>query len=178
MKYFNKIYLAVAFIVTCNTSICQWSTKSITLPLVRAINGNLSGILDTIFNAEKKCDYYNDSLLLGLSIRTNSEDIESFSIQFETQNSKEVMLELEPLAYFKHNKHLCLIYYSLPALLFIKTDNSEVFFYNYYDETKINGKDTSKIITIYHMEDDSFSQWVYYYSKSKFHFYNHYSYCN
>jgi len=166
-------------LIKVNIASCQWETRSKSLPLVKLQNEELKQILDSIFFQEQKCDYYNDTLLLGIEIRINPDDSNMFSCQFETNDRKSVMFRTGPLgalSYFKYKEHICLVYFYMPGALFEYADSVTTFHYQYYNHSDSNNS-TSNDIIIIDYEDDSFSQWIYYYYDDHFHFYEYFSYC-
>jgi hypothetical protein len=180
MNQIFKLLLLMLFLFKCNILFCQWETRSISLPLVKSQNEELKMILDSIFYKEQKCDYYSDTLLLGISIRVNPGDNKMFSVQFETETRKSVMFKtgsLGALSYFKHKDHICLVYFNMPCALFRYTDSVTTFHYQYYNQPNPN-KSTSEDLLIVDYEDDSFSQWVYYFYDNHFHFDKYNNYCD
>ena len=176
MNKLVNIFCTLAIVIwQYNLGICQTETKSISAPFVELTNNKLKYLLDTIFTYEKKCIYYNDSLLLGINIRQDPENKKIYSLQFETQTDKHTMFRSGPLgvlAYFEFEEHICLIYYHIPDDLFTLTDCTNTFYYQ-YNSSKCNTN-----INVGSFENDKFSQWLYYFYDNEFHFYARYSNCD
>lgn len=177
------ISLLLIFIIDNNTLLCQNSvTKSVDLVAVSCKNQELITIIDSVFNSEKNCDYYNDTLLLCMTFILNPENEKMVSVYFETGTNMKAVFNkekhLQPQSFFIYDNHYCMIFNYVPNELFESTDKKERFvFQNTTCNFKTSGKQT-KDITISTYEDDSFSNWTYYFYNDRFHFYDHYSYCH
>jgi hypothetical protein len=176
----SKLILLMLFLFNYHQVFCQPESGFISLPLVKPQNMELKMILDSIFYKEQKCDYYSDTLLLGISVRLNPDDNSMFSVQFETETRQSVMFRTGThgaLSYFKHEEHICLVYFNIPYELFECTDSVTTFHYRYYNQANPNMlKKEEGVIVDY--EDDSYSQWIYYYYDNHFHFYENIRSCN
>ena len=78
------------------------------------------------------------------------------------------------LRYLYYQNHLFIIYDLASKKFFYKTEETKKFKYTKYDTSYQKG-DT---ITLYHVIDDSFSYWTYWYINDKFVFQDRSSFCN
>lgn len=155
----TQILLILLFLFISNCGFCQ-KNKAVILEQVELKNKEFSSILDSIFIAELKCNYYSDTLSLGIVIIVNPEDKSMFSISIESKVSKDVLPSLNPLAYFIQKKHYCIVYNYVPSEFFLQKAVHEKFV-NVLDRKRNKHQLDS-------YEDDSFSRWQYYYQNNKF----------
>jgi hypothetical protein len=118
---------------------------------------NLSTILDSIVLFEKKCSYYDSKLLFSFSVRKSDDN---FFIIVESQKNINILLPLGKYGYFYHKNHLFFVGGDNCEDLFSTCGEKRIFKYLEYD-SNYQPKDGKKII--YFFNDDSFSQWQYWY---------------
>lgn len=140
------------------------------VPLLEVKDDSLVVLIDKIFDQEKSCQYYNDSLLLSIRIISNSTDAckNNANIIFGTNNDKSYELLSKPLGCFYIRNHLCFVYGEIPLNLFQKTDLQLIFNEKILYQTRKPRKREIPIIRKEDMIDDSWSYCYYSYNKNSF----------
>lgn len=135
------------------------------LTVLNIENGELSVIIDSIIDFEKRCDYYTKDLLFFVHLSPDS-TVQIGSFGFELVKSK------TELGCFIYREHLFIVSGKyLDKSLFSETENKEEI--KYYAPMKYDPN--GAIIDI--AEDDSFSFWVYKYVGGKFLFETRHTFC-
>lgn len=119
-------------------------------------------ILDSIIEKEKICEYYNDSLPIGIFYNKISNQLD-ISI-FKKKYLKDKLQEEKPKAFFKYNTHICFIFNTIEEGIFFETGESRIFV------SKINHQNENCKIPIIKKDDDIaiLSQWIFLYYKENF----------
>lgn len=112
----------------------RYKDKTYSVPLLQIKNDSMVVLINKIFEQEKSCGYYNDSLLLSIRIKFNPIDTSksNANIIFGTYNDRSLELQSKPLGCFYIKNHLCFVYGEIPLNLFLKTDSQLKFMKKYY----------------------------------------------
>jgi len=138
-----------------NPSYSQKKNEECILPQLTFTNHDLSLILDSVIRFEQKCEYYNDSLTFSLDVRYMNRNILQNNYHNDTVilitsiDDISITLGLDPVGFFKYDKHFVFVWGSLSDVLFRKSDYNRKFFFK-----------KPEII----MNDDRFSMWLYQYN--------------
>lgn len=127
-------------------------------------NKDVCTILDSIVVAEKKCEYYNKNLIFTINIRKVEND---YSVIIESIIDSNIVQRLDPYGYFYYQKHLIVVDGDTCESIFSKTKEKRKFKYIKYDPTY---QEQGKPFKVYYFNDDSFSQWSFWYINNKFKF--------
>ncbi|MGK0639378.1 hypothetical protein [Schleiferia thermophila] len=163
----NKSFKILTVFVFCLNSmnmVAQHKEKQIELLHLNIKEESLSTILDDIILHEKKCSYYDCGLLFSISIK-KSED--NFLISIESQKDINVLLPLSSYGYLYHQNHLFILQGERCENIFSTCGETRAFKYLDYNHPDFQPKEEDKK-TIYVFNDDSFSQWHYWYVNAKF----------
>ena len=144
--------------------VAQQKEKQIELLHLSIDEENFLSILDSILTHEKDCDYYDCKLLFSVSIRKSEEN---FLISIESQKDISLLLSLKSYGYFYHQNHLFVVQDEQCKDIFSTCGTKRTFKYTDYNHPDFQPKKGDKV-TIYNFNDDSFSQWYYWYANSKF----------
>lgn len=149
------------------------------VPLLEIKDDSLVVLIDKIFEQEKSCEYYNDSILLSIRIMFNPIDTSknNVNIIFGTDNDRSLELQSKPLGCFYIKNHLCFVYGEIPLYLFQKTDSQLKFNEKILFQTRKLRQREVPIIRKEDTIDDSWSYWYYLYNKNRFELIFHYQPC-
>lgn len=140
----------------------KWVTKVKELERVECVNQDLQNLADSLIRDEVECNYKPDSLMLAVSVKRLKDD---FIFELDLQISKEILLEIDPLASFECNGYICFIYFEVPPAFFSSTKEIHRFNYKEYIPPKKLKKDEYPLLTF---NDESFSSWSYLYTDYRF----------
>ena len=162
-RYFK---IVIAFVLCLNSvnMVAQQKEKQIELLHLSIEEENFLSTLDSILIHEKDCDYYDYELSFSVSIK-KSED--NFIISIESQKDINTGLGLNPYGYFYHQNHLFVVQGEQCEDIFSTCGTKRPFKYKDYNHPDFQPKKGEKV-TIYNFNDDSFSQWHYWYVNTKF----------
>lgn len=141
------------------------------LDVLNITNQDLPKILNIVVQHEKKCDYYNDSLLFSIHLQI----IEGvLSVQIESIGNRKIQIGNEK-GCLEHQGHLFFISGKhLDSTLFsISGENKSITYYEPKDQ--IDSETGEPILDI--IEDDSYSTWIYRYANKRFVLTNHHTFC-
>lgn len=157
----------------------RYKDTTYSVPLLQIKNDSMVVLINKIFEQEKSCQYYNDSLLLSIRIILNPIDTNknNTNIIFGTYNDRSLELKSKPLGCFYIKNHLCFVYGEVPLNLFQKTDLQLKFNEKILFQTRKLRKREIPIIRKEDMIDDSWSYWYYLYNKNSFELVFHYQPC-
>lgn len=132
--------------------------------LIRVIGENkeFCEILDSIISHERQCTYYSDNLLFAIDVKKQETN---YFIFIESLQDSNLVLGLSPYGYFYYEDHLVIVSGYYTEELFSKSQDKRKFNYVEYDPD-FQEEGSEKIINVFN--DDSFSQWQYWYVKNKF----------
>lgn len=140
--------------------LAQYKEKKIDLLHLKIKDESFLSILDSVILHEKYCSYYNFELLFSITIKKTGN---KFFISIESQTDRNILLDLTPYGYCCYQNHLFLIYGHQCEYIF-STFGKQVF--NYHRTSFRSKKENKIILDIFN--DDSFSQWHYWYVKFRF----------
>ncbi len=162
MKFSVVYMLLILCFNSCSVS-SQHTVKTKELLGLSIIDTSLNTILDSVVSFEKNCDYYNDSLFFTVDVR-KIKDV--YELQIESSNNINNALDyFEPiLGYLYYKSHLFIIYNPVSERFFKRTEETKKFKYIKYDKT-YQEEDS---LTLYHIIDDSFTIWNYWYINGNF----------
>jgi hypothetical protein len=155
-----KILMMFVLCLNSLNMIAQQKEKKINLLHLSIEDQFFSIILDSVILHEKKCSYYDYKLLF--SINTQKID-EQFLISIESQLDINLLLPLSAYGYFYHQNHLFIVHGDYCEDLFSTCGEKKAFKYLDY-----NPADFQKTGILYIFNDDSFSQWQYWYINNEF----------
>ncbi len=151
----------------------QHKEKEILLKNLEIQNRQLTPILDSIVNHEKKCDYYSCKLTFTINVKSST-FYPSFTI--ESISDRNLALSLEPYGYFYKKGHLFIVDGDMSNELFAKQEESKKFKFLEYDtsfeEYDSEGRRILRVVT-----DDSFTMWEYQLASGNIEFVEGYSLC-
>lgn len=159
-----KIPTVFVFCLISLNMVAQHKEKQIELFHLNIKEESLSTILDDIILNEKKCCYYDCGLLLSISIKKLEDN---FLISIESQKDINVLLPLRSYGYLYHQNHLFILQGDRCDDIFSTCGETRAFKYLDYNQPDFQPKGEDKK-TIYIFNDDSFSQWHYWYVNAKF----------
>jgi uncharacterized protein YrzB (UPF0473 family) len=182
MKKVLKFFITLMLCINSVNVFAQYIEKQIDLYHLSFENNNITTILDSIILHEKKCNYYDCNLLFSF-------DIQKFEgnyilIVIESNNSIDLLLSLDPYGFFYYKNHMFIVDGDSLEELFSICGQKVSFKYleedlDYIIEQNTKQKyDKNKIIELYFIIDDSFSQWSYLYLNGEFIFDGKSSFCN
>lgn len=164
MRNIFKTLTVFIFCLNSQNILAQYKEKQIELLHINIKDESLSTILDEIILHEKRCSYYDSGLLFSISIK-KSED--NFLISIESQKDINALLPLRSYGYLYHQNHLFVLQGSCCEDIFSACGEMRIFKYLDYNQLQFHPKNEDKR-TIYVFNDDSFSQWHYWYVNAKF----------
>lgn len=144
--------------------VAQQKEKEIELLHLIIKDQSLLSILDSVILHEKECSYYDCELLFSITIKKVKNNL---FVSIESQTDRNILLGLTPYGYYYHQNHLFLVNGDQCEDIFSTCGKKKVFSYLDYHHTGFQSKKEEKTI-IYSFNNDSFSQWHYWYVKSKF----------
>lgn len=144
-------------------------------------DNSLKEVISSLFEKEKRCKYYSDSLMI--SIRISSYPNDSCTIKryylllLETGVSKYTFIHLKPAGVFCINRHLCFVYGETPTRMFIKTNRKLNVNYRKPVYRKLKKGEIPRICKEDEI-DDSYSQWLYSYCNNGFKMVEEHQFCD
>ncbi|BEG99604.1 hypothetical protein [Bacteroides sedimenti] len=146
--------------------------KKKSVPLLECKNNALHDLIIDMFEAEKKCDYYSDTLMMSVRIMSDSfyfpnESSDKYVLKFETGASSSCFVSLDPKGCFYVNKHICFVYGEIPPALFNVTKSKLSLFYRIPTFRKLKKGEIPQIVEEMAIID-MFSQWLYSFENSNF----------
>ncbi|MFV0291231.1 MAG: hypothetical protein ACK5IJ_10135 [Mangrovibacterium sp.] len=145
-------------------TLAQQKEEQIELLHLSVEEESFSLILDSIIMHEKACDYYDCELLFSVDIRTYED---KFLISIASQKDSNILLGLNPYGYFYYQNYLFIVDGEQCEYILSTYGTKKTFKYINYSHLDSQPKKGEKIM-IYIYNDDSFSQWHYCYTNSKF----------
>ncbi len=151
---FRTIYILSIFCFFYCSAYSQPIKKTKPLNELVIIDTNLYIILDSVIFFEKKCDYYNDSLLFTIDINKRN----FCNLQISSYNNIDNAFDFfKPiLGYFYYKNHLFIVYDTDIKTLFEITHKIKKFEYREIPDTYIL------------IVDCSHTYWYYWYIENKF----------
>ena len=140
----------------------QHKEKHIDLSLLNIKQQKLLEILDDVVSHEKQCSYYDCKLLYSISVKKYEDN---FFVIIESQKDINILLPLGKYGYFYHKNHLFFVGGDNCEDLFSTCGEKKIFKFLDYDPS-YQPKNSKRIIYIFN--DDSFSQWQYWYINKEF----------
>jgi hypothetical protein len=168
-------FIAFLILIGHNLSVlAQHKEKEVFLNSLEIQNSQLTTVLDSIVDNEKKCDYYSCKLTFAINVK-NSTFYPSFIV--ESISDRNLVLGLNPYGYFYRKGHLFIVDGDMLNDLFSQHEKGKKFKYVEYD-TSFEEYDSrgNRILRI--TNDDSFSQWEYQLASGHIEFVEGYSSCD
>lgn len=162
----SRFKIITTFVLFLNSLIfvSQHKEKQIELSHLRINGENIPAMLDAIVSHEKKCDYYEDKLVLSINIKKADD---KYFISIQSQNDINLLLPLDSYGYIYHQNHLFIIQGDQCEVIFSSCGEKRTFSYIDYNHIDFQVK-KGRRKKIYVFNDDSFSQWHYWYTKNEF----------
>lgn len=171
MKLIIVIFISFCF-YRCSI-FSQHIVKSSELSVLSIVDTSLNSILDSVLIFEKNCDYYSDSLFFTIDVRIIKE---SYELQISSSNNiNEALDYFEPIyGCLSYENHLFIIFNPVSERFFKRTEKKSKFNYIKYDKSYQKGDS----LTLYHIIDDSYTYWTFWYVNGVFIFKDRSSSCN
>lgn len=163
-KYLKIIIVFVLFLNSIDMT-AQQKEKQIELHLLNIEEKNFLSILDSIILHEKKCDYFDGELLFDVLIKKFENNYYLISIWSQTDIN--ISLSFDLYGYFYYQNYLFVVQGEQCEDIFSICDTKRLFKYIDYNHSDFQPKKGEKVM-IYIYNDDSFSQWHYWYINGKF----------
>lgn len=172
----KTILLVILLVFTCLDDFAvdtfdKYVHSKVQVPLLECKDNSLKEMIDSLFEKEKKCKYYTDTLMI--SIRINSYPNDSCNLKrhylllLDTGESKYTFITLKPLGAFFINRHLCFVYGEVSGNMFNKTNRKLKVDYLKPVYRKLKKGEIPRICKE-DVIDDSYSQWLYSYCNNGF----------
>ena len=119
--------VSLLFVYNCASS--QVEEAEIELYTTKVLNSKLDSIVVQKIEHEKKCDYYNDSLIFNISVYELEDNLDNYEIIISSTTNKNIALSIDPYGYFYKDKHLFLIDGDASKILFSRSNDKNKFLY-------------------------------------------------
>lgn len=164
----SKVPIYIFLLFQGSLLLSQAQIKTVRLLPIQEVNEGFQLIVDSIIGYEKKCSYYTDSLSFTVSVTEYPQKSDSVYIEVESVTDKIVILNLNPIAFFRRNNHCFFITDTIPAKLFPSVGDCPILF---------SYKESARMDDII-IHDDSLSYWTYSFIKNEFFLLKSFSWCN
>ncbi len=163
IKFFKIFAIMILFLNESNV-VAQKKGKEIELTHLNIEKNEFLSIIDSTVLHERNCEYYDCRLIFSISVRKSENN---FLISIESQKDINLLLSLNPNGYFYHQNHLFVLQGDQIETVFSACETKGIFKYLDYSHSYYHPKKGGKK-TIQNLNDDSFSQWHYWFVNDNF----------